>query len=106
MAIEVAEQGLTVNAICPSYVKTDLMEEQISNFAVGKGVKTGEITEDILGEKQPTRRFFKTSEVAAAAVFLCSDSRDSITGALLPVDGGWLGSLKLKAQVELIVNIG
>ena len=89
VALEVAEQGITVNAICPGYGKTDLMEEQITNLAVGKGVSTDEITEDILREKLPTPRFVKTSEVAAVAVFLCSDAAASITGTLLPVDGGW-----------------
>ena len=89
MALEAAKQGITVNAICPGFVKTDLMEEQITNLAVGKGVSTDEITEDILSEKQATRRFVKTSEVAAVSASLCSDAAESITGSLLPVYGGW-----------------
>ena len=84
------------------------MEEQITNLAVGKGVKTDEITEDILLEKQPTHRFVKTSEVAAVVVSLCSPRLQNLLQGPCSqlMVAGRLSSLKLKAQVELIVNIG
>ncbi|MEM9683970.1 MAG: 3-hydroxybutyrate dehydrogenase [Pseudomonadota bacterium] len=89
VALEVAEQGITVNAICPGYVKTPLVEAQIPDTAAARGITEEEVVRDVMLEPQPTKRFVEVDEVAALAVFLCSDGAGSITGASLPVDGGW-----------------
>ena len=89
VALEVAEHGITVNAICPGYVMTPLVERQIPEQAKARGVSEEVIVRDVLLAAQPTRRFVETSELSALAVFLASDAARSITGAALPVDGGW-----------------
>ncbi|HKV00042.1 MAG TPA: 3-hydroxybutyrate dehydrogenase [Vineibacter sp.] len=89
VALEVAEHGITANAICPGYVMTPLVERQIPEQAKARGVSEDVIVRDVLLAAQPTRRFVETPELAALAVFLASDAARSITGAALPVDGGW-----------------
>jgi 3-hydroxybutyrate dehydrogenase len=89
VALEVAEHGITVNAICPGYVMTRLVEKQNPDTAKARGITEAEVIRDVLLAAQPTKRFVAVEELAALAVFLCSDSAKSITGALLPVDGGW-----------------
>jgi len=89
VALEVAEHGITANAICPGYVLTPLVEKQIPDTAKARGISEEEVVRDVLLAAQPTRRFVTVEEVAGLAVFLCSDQAKSITGTLLPVDGGW-----------------
>jgi 3-hydroxybutyrate dehydrogenase len=89
VALEVAEQGITVNAICPGYVWTPLVEKQIPDTAKARGITTEQVKRDVLLAAQPTRKFVAVSEVADFAVFLASDSAASITGTVLPIDGGW-----------------
>jgi len=89
VALEVAEHGITANAICPGYVMTPLVEKQIPDTAKARGITEEEVVRDVLLAAQPTKRFVTVEELAALAVFLCSDNARSITGAALPVDGGW-----------------
>ena len=89
VALEVAPHGVTVNAICPAYVWTPLVERQIPDTARARGLTEAEVINDVLLAAQPTKRFVQTEELGALAVFLCSDAAASITGAALTVDGGW-----------------
>jgi 3-hydroxybutyrate dehydrogenase len=88
-ALEVAEHGVTVNAICPGYVLTPLVEKQIPDTAKARGISEAEVVRDVLLAAQPTKRFVTVEEVAALAVFLASPAAASITGAIIPIDGGW-----------------
>jgi 3-hydroxybutyrate dehydrogenase len=88
VALEVAQNGITVNAICPGYVRTPLVDKQIPDQAKTRGISEDEVIQVLLAG-QPTRRFVTVEEVGAFAVFLCSDGAASITGAVLPIDGGW-----------------
>ncbi|MDH3317738.1 MAG: 3-hydroxybutyrate dehydrogenase [Gammaproteobacteria bacterium] len=89
VALEAAEHGITVNAICPGYVKTPLVEKQIPDTAKARGISEEEVIRDVLLAAQPTKEFVTTEQLGALAVFLCSDAGASINGAALPVDGGW-----------------
>ena len=89
VALEVAEQGITVNAICPGYVWTPLVEKQIPDTAKARGLTEEQVKRDVLLAAQPTRKFVTVEEVAALAVFLAGDAAASITGTVLPIDGGW-----------------
>ena len=89
VALEVAEHGITVNAICPGYVLTPLVEKQIPDTAKARGITEEAVIRDVLLAAQPTKRFVAVDEVAALTTFLCSDEAASITGAVLPIDGGW-----------------
>ena len=88
-ALEVAEHGITVNAVCPGYVLTPLVAKQIPEQAKPRGISEEAVVRDVLLAAQPTKRFVEVSEIAAVTAFLCSDSARSITGTMLPVDGGW-----------------
>jgi len=88
-ALEVAEQGITVNAVCPGYVRTPLVEKQIPDQAKARGISEQQVIHDVLLAVQPTRQFVTVEQVAALTAFLCSDEAASITGAMLPIDGGW-----------------
>ena len=89
VALEVAELGITVNAICPGYVLTPLVEKQIPDTAKARGISEDAVRRDVLLAAQPTRKFVSVAQVAALVAFLCSSDADSITGTLLPIDGGW-----------------
>jgi 3-hydroxybutyrate dehydrogenase len=88
-ALEVAEHGITVNAVCPGYVRTPLVEKQIPETAKARGISEEQVVRDVLLAVQPTRQFVTVGQIAALTAFLCSDEAASITGALLPIDGGW-----------------
>jgi 3-hydroxybutyrate dehydrogenase len=88
-ALETAEHGITVNAICPGYVLTPLVEKQIPQTAKARGITEAEVIRDVLLHAQPTRQFVTTEQIGALAVFLCTAAAGSITGAALPVEGGW-----------------
>jgi 3-hydroxybutyrate dehydrogenase len=89
VALEVAEQGITMNAICPGYVWTPLVEKQIPDTAKARGLTEAQVFSDVLLDAQPTKQFVQVSEVAALAAFLASREAESITGAIIPIDGGW-----------------
>ena len=89
MALEVAEQGITVNALCPGYVLTPLVEKQIPDTARARGITNEQVIRDVLLAAQPTKKFVTVEEVAAFTAFLCSNEAASITGSVLPIEGGW-----------------
>jgi 3-hydroxybutyrate dehydrogenase len=89
VALEVAEQGITVNAVCPGYVLTPLVEKQIPDTAKARGITEEQVVRDVLLAAQPTKKFVAVEEVAALTLFLASDGAASITGAVIPIDGGW-----------------
>ena len=88
-ALEGAEDNVTCNAICPGYVWTPLVEQQIEGQAKSHNISRNEVIREVFLKDQPTRRFATIEEVAALSVFLASDAAGSITGTALPVDGGW-----------------
>jgi 3-hydroxybutyrate dehydrogenase len=89
VALETAQHGITVNAICPGYVWTPLVEKQIPDTAKARGITEEEVKRDVMLSAQPTKEFVTIDEVAALAVFLTTDAARNITGAMLPMDGGW-----------------
>ena len=89
VALEVAEAGITVNAICPGYVLTPLVQKQIPDTARARGLSEEEVVRTVLLAAQPTRKFVTVEQVAAFALFLAGDGAASITGAVLPIEGGW-----------------
>jgi 3-hydroxybutyrate dehydrogenase len=89
VALEVAQAGITVNAICPGYVRTPLVEAQIPDQARTRGISEDEVIEKIILANQPTKRLIGIDEVVGLAVYLASDAAKSITGAMLTIDGGW-----------------
>ncbi len=89
VALETAEEGITCNAICPGYVWTPLVEAQIDDQARSHGISREQVIRDVLLAQQPNKRFATVDEIGALALFLASDAGASITGAALPVDGGW-----------------
>jgi 3-hydroxybutyrate dehydrogenase len=89
VALEVAEVGITVNAVCPGYVLTPLVEKQIPDTAKARGISREAVVRDVLLAAQPTKKFVTVDEVAALTAFLCSHDAASITGAVLPIEGGW-----------------
>ena len=89
VALEVAEQGITCNALCPGYVRTPLVDKQVADQAKVHNMPEDRVIREVILSAQPTRRFVEADEVAAFAVFLCSDAAKSATGAALSMDGGW-----------------
>lgn len=88
-ALEVAELGITVNAVCPGYVLTPLVQKQIPDTARARGISEEAVIRDVLLAAQPTKKFVTVEQVAALTAFLCSEDAASITGAILPIEGGW-----------------
>ena len=89
VALETAEAGITVNAVCPGYVLTPLVESQIPDTARARGITNDEVIRNVLLAAQPTKKFVTVEQVAALTAFLCSADAASITGAVLPIEGGW-----------------
>lgn len=88
-ALEVAQQGVTVNAICPGYVKTPLVEGQIKDTAKARGISEEEVVRDVMLAAQWTKKFVTIEQVADLALFLASDAAENITGSAQSIDGGW-----------------
>jgi 3-hydroxybutyrate dehydrogenase len=89
VALELATFGVTVNCISPGYVWTPLVERQIPDTMKARGMTKEQVINDVLLAAQPTKQFVTVDQVAAFAVFLCSDAASQITGANLSMDGGW-----------------
>jgi len=89
VALEVAEQGITCNALCPGYVRTPLVEKQVADQAKVHDMPQERVIREVILAAQPTKQFIEADEVAAYAVFLCSDAARSITGSAAMIDGGW-----------------
>ena len=89
VALEVAEKGITCNAVCPGYVLTPLVRKQIPDTARARGISEEAVIRDVLLGAQPTKQFVTTEQVAGTVVFLCSDAAASITGTSISIDGGW-----------------
>jgi 3-hydroxybutyrate dehydrogenase len=88
-AIELANTGITSNAICPGWVATPLVEKQIEDRAQKEGRPAEDVRHELLAEKQPMLQFSTPEEIGGLAVFLCSDNAKTITGVPLSIDGGW-----------------
>ncbi len=88
-ALEVAEAGITVNAICPGYVLTPLVEKQIDDQAKVHGIPRENVVRDIMLAPQAIKRFAEIDDVASLALYLASDAARGITGASMSIDGGW-----------------
>jgi len=91
-ALEAAEFGVTCNAICPGYVYTPLVEKQIDDQAKSYGIPRDKVISDVMLVHQYTKRFVEVDEVAKLTSFLCSDGAASITGASIPIEGGWVSN--------------
>jgi 3-hydroxybutyrate dehydrogenase len=89
VALEAAEKGVTVNAVCPSYVRTPLVEKQIADQAKVHGISEDAVIRDIMLAPAAIKRLLEPSEVAAYVRFLCSDEASGITGATQVIDAGW-----------------
>lgn len=89
VALELATDGVTANCISPGYVWTPLVEKQIPDTMKARGLTKEQVINDVLLTAQPTKQFVTADQVAALALFLCSDAASQITGANLSMDGGW-----------------
>ena len=90
IAIECANQGITCNAICPGWVLTPLVKQQIEARARAQGISVEQAREDLVREKQPMLDYTTPEKIGALAVFLCGEAASTITGAALSIDGGWV----------------
>ncbi len=89
-ALEGGEHGITVNAICPAYVRTPLVESQIANQARTHGLSAQEVIEQVMLEPATIKRLITPEEVAALVVYLCSEAAGAVTGADWTMDLGWM----------------
>ncbi len=92
VALETAEQGITVNALCPGYVWTPLVEKQIPDTMKARNMTAEQVKNDVMLKAQPTKQFVTVEEIGGLAVFLCSDAARNMTGSLITMDGGWLAA--------------
>lgn len=88
-ALELAKDGITVNAICPGYVKTPLLLGQVADTAKARGMSEEEVIDKVILGAQATKKFVEIEEIASLAYYLCKSAAASITGTALPMDGGW-----------------
>jgi 3-hydroxybutyrate dehydrogenase len=88
-ALETAEEPITANALCPGYVLTPLVEEQIPDTMKEYGMDRETVVRDVLLARQPSKAFATVEQMGGTAVFLCSPAADQITGTTISVDGGW-----------------
>lgn len=91
-ALEGAAYGVTSNCVNPGYVRTPLVEEQIATQALAHGIPPAEVVDKVMLERTALKRLIEPEEVAQAALWLCSAHTGYLTGASLPLDGGWSAS--------------
>ena len=89
-ALEGGSVGITVNAVCPAYVRTDLVSGQVREQARTHNISEGEVLEKVFLEKAAIRRLIEPDEVAALVCYLCSDDASAMTGSAIPIDVGWM----------------
>ncbi|MCD1632752.1 3-hydroxybutyrate dehydrogenase [Martelella mediterranea] len=89
VALELAEHKITVNAICPGYVLTPLVEAQIPDTAKARGMTEEQVKSEVLLAAQPTKEFVTVEQIAATALYLASDAAAQVTGTHISIDGGW-----------------
>lgn len=89
VAMEAAEAGVTANAIAPGYVETPLVSNQVADTAKARGISEEEVLRDVMLQAQPTKKLVTIEQVASMAVYLCTDGAASMTGTVIPMDGGW-----------------
>lgn len=89
IALETAENGITVNAVSPGYVLTPLVSAQIPDTAAARGISEEKVVRDVLLAAQPTREFVTIEDIAETVAFLCGDAAKGITGTNISMDGGW-----------------
>jgi 3-hydroxybutyrate dehydrogenase len=89
VALELAEERITCNAICPGYVLTPIVENQIADQMKVHNLPRERVVKDIMLQRQPTREFGRVEDIGALTVFLCSEAAAQITGTTLSIDGGW-----------------
>ncbi|MFO1027538.1 MAG: 3-hydroxybutyrate dehydrogenase [Acetobacteraceae bacterium] len=90
IALETANDGITCNAICPGWVRTDLVAAQVERIAETKGLTVEAAANALLQAKQPMRRFSTPQAIGELVLFLCSESGSTMTGSALTMDGGWV----------------
>ena len=90
VALETATTGVTVNAICPGFVWTAIVQSQVEARAAKEGVDVEEAKRRLLAEKQPSRQFVTTEQIGELAAFLCSDAAANVRGVAWNIDGGWV----------------
>lgn len=89
LGLELAEDNITVNAICPGYVHTPLVDGQIEDTAKSRGISKEEVINDVILDAQWTKKFVKIEHIKDLVLFLASDSAENITGSTQSIDGGW-----------------
>ncbi len=90
LALELAETHITANMISPGYVWTPLVENQIPDTMAARGMTREQVINDVMLERQPSKRFVQPQDVAELALFLCREAAGNITGANYNIDGGWV----------------
>jgi 3-hydroxybutyrate dehydrogenase len=91
-ALETARDGITCNALCPGFIHTAIVDQQIEAQAVAAGISREKVVEDIILAKHATKEFVRADQVAAYVLLLCSDAGSSTTGAAISIDGGWVAA--------------
>jgi 3-hydroxybutyrate dehydrogenase len=89
VGLETAGSSVTCNAVCPGWVRTPLVEKQISDIAAEKHISQKDVTRELLAERQPSLDFVSPAQVGGTVAFLCSDAASQITGTAISVDGRW-----------------
>lgn len=92
IALETARSGITCNAVCPGYVMTPLVENQISDTAKARNISETEVMEQVILGAQPTKQFTQIEDIAEMVCFLCLPSAKNITGSLQTIDGGYIAA--------------
>jgi len=90
VALDLAEHGITVNAVCPGYVRTPLVDKQIPEQARSYGMTEDEVIAKVMLKNHAIKEFVGVEDIAASVLYLCSDAAAKVTGTQMVLDGGWL----------------